>query len=191
MRPALCKVYIMPTPLLAKLEPSAVAALVFVGAVSFMLLMRSQRYFRRQRPEPLPSQRAKQAIPAASRPPADVERWQVDMHDLARELSAQLDSKLSALQYLVNLADERIAQLQSLTAQSSTSPGVARKASTDATQAEPLAHSASITLPTKHEARAAEIYALADAGESSQAIAAIVGAPIGEVELVLGLRSAR
>lgn len=168
-------------PLFARLEPSVVATLVFIGVISFTLLMRSQRYFRRQRPDPLPSILAKQRPAAISKPPADIDRWQVQMHDLARDLSAQLDSKLSALQYLVNLADERIAELQALTA----------ALSSTGTQAERLAQSAVHMPPTKPETRAAEIYALSDAGKSSQAIAALIGAPVGEVELMLGLRATR
>ena len=40
-----------------------------------------------------------------------VEHWEVRMHDLARELSAQLDSKMSALEHLIQDAERQITRL--------------------------------------------------------------------------------
>ncbi len=44
--------------------------------------------------------------------PKDVSRWQVEMHDLARDLSAQMDSKMSALQHLIRQAADESERLE-------------------------------------------------------------------------------
>lgn len=44
--------------------------------------------------------------------PRDISRWQVEMHDLARDLSAQLDSKMGALQHLIRQAAEESERLE-------------------------------------------------------------------------------
>ena len=47
--------------------------------------------------------------PTPTEAPPELSRWQVEMHETARDLKAELDSKLSALQALVALArHERI-----------------------------------------------------------------------------------
>jgi hypothetical protein len=47
-----------------------------------------------------------------SEPPPDFLRWQVEMHDTARELKAELDSKLAALQSLVLIARQESERLE-------------------------------------------------------------------------------
>lgn len=44
--------------------------------------------------------------------PEDLVRWEVEMQELARELSAKLDSKMSALEALVREADRAAARLE-------------------------------------------------------------------------------
>jgi hypothetical protein len=44
--------------------------------------------------------------------PIELLRWQVEMHDIARQLKAELDSKLSALQALVILAKRESERLE-------------------------------------------------------------------------------
>ena len=44
--------------------------------------------------------------PQASMPPRDFEQWEVAMHDLARDLSGQLDSKIRILELLIREADK-------------------------------------------------------------------------------------
>lgn len=177
----------MNSVLIAELTPGQVAAMVFMLVVTWMLLLRASRNMRKNRSEPLPSVQAKQHDAKSSARGAtagDLERWEVRMYDLARDLSAQLDSKMSALQHLVNLADTRIAELQrlqGLTAGQATTDGAG-------TQAERLTHTSADNGSGRSPSRQRQIYELADAGHSSQSIAAIVDLPVGEVELMLGLR---
>jgi hypothetical protein len=180
----------MDTQLFADMTAGQVAAMVFVLVVTWMLLLRANRNMRKNRSEPLPSVQAKQQEANKTSRGAtagELERWEVRMYDLARDLSAQLDSKMSALQHLVNLADQRIAELQRLSSQTEShvvNGGLG-------TQAERLAQSAggsSDKNPMRDSSRQQQVYDLADAGHTSQSIAAIVGSPVGEVELMLGLR---
>ena len=46
--------------------------------------------------------------------PPEVHRWQVEMHDTARRLSAQLDSKMRALQVFTKSAAQEADRLESL-----------------------------------------------------------------------------
>jgi hypothetical protein len=46
--------------------------------------------------------------------PVEVLRWQVEMHETARDLQAELDTKMRALQVLMRDADEKIARLEKL-----------------------------------------------------------------------------
>jgi hypothetical protein len=44
--------------------------------------------------------------------PREVVRWQVEMHETARDLKAELDSKISVLQTLVGMAREERQRLE-------------------------------------------------------------------------------
>jgi len=81
------------------------------GILILILLRRWQRHYGSRR------SRRKQATPAwvtTERPtkarrslttaPPEVLRWQVEMHELARDLKAELDTKMQALQVLVQQA---------------------------------------------------------------------------------------
>jgi hypothetical protein len=49
--------------------------------------------------------------------PADLVRWEVEMHDTARELKAELDTKMAALQVLIRQANEACERLERATAE--------------------------------------------------------------------------
>lgn len=49
---------------------------------------------------------------------ARIDRHQVELHDLARDLTAQIDSKLVLLQHLIAQSDERINRLETLLSES-------------------------------------------------------------------------
>jgi len=96
------------------------ASLLFaVGVVlAIAILMRRwNRYFRRR-----PSRRdAKAAALSASRTeqplmdaPPEILRWQVEMHETARDLKAELDTKIAVLERLTIDAREQAARLEEL-----------------------------------------------------------------------------
>ena len=87
--------------------------IVMIVVVGYLYL-RSQRYFARQKND------AASAAGAATTPPEkpytavpqDLTRWEVEMHDTARQLSGQLDGKLAALGHLIRDADRVAARLE-------------------------------------------------------------------------------
>lgn len=115
------------------------------------------------------------------------------MHDLARELQGQLDSKIVIIEQLLRDAKQQTDRLEAAISRAESR----RAVDDDVMSGQPSAEgaqpaSARANGKTEPVARAsrrhAEIYSLADEGLTSAAIASRLGSPIGEVELILGLR---
>ncbi len=208
------------------------AHLVFMGAallVTWIVLSKTRRYWK-QNSRPLPTPEgfgrrvAETAAGAAAAPPVETGPWEVQMHELARELSARLDSKMRALEQLTREADRAAARLEAALAatqrgaatasafsQAARTPREVLRVGNDfdappASQADGLklaGESPSSLVSSLEPARAPaadgpssqqrydEIYLLADYGHSAVEIAQRLGSPIGEVELILSLRSKR
>ncbi|MHC4178596.1 MAG: DUF6115 domain-containing protein [Planctomycetota bacterium] len=160
---------------------------VLLGALALVigwLLLRTHRYLSRQKGKDSPLVRVPRPKQADDGhhldAPPEVLRWEVQMHETARELSAQLDSKMRALQALIAEADRAAARLEAAAAKSP--DDLRQPAPSDpqpTTQAEALKSA---------RRRQEEIYTLADYGLDAAEIARRVGSPVGEVELILGLR---
>jgi hypothetical protein len=93
-----------------------VAVIVAMLLLIAILLLRSYRYFAR-------TKRRDTYLVRTERPevkqqghnfdaPAEVLRWEVHMHETTRDLSAQLDSKMLALQHLIKEADRAADRLE-------------------------------------------------------------------------------
>ena len=96
--------------LLAEFSMVQMIPVVALAMLSFLLLKRSSRYF--VRPEPkLRSQTPLQRGPAPASP-KEYERWQVEMHDLSRELKAEIDCKIILLEQLIREANEAATRLE-------------------------------------------------------------------------------
>jgi len=191
------------------------STLMFFLGVTLMtaiLLRRSFRYYRRRRgrtpDRPLRTAAANREVnreqPLMDAPP-EVLRWQVEMHETARDLKAELNSKMSALQVLIQMATEASDRLQA-TIDRAERLGISECRDT-LQEIERLAEQAGSTdgaplgtLPTPlpegtgHPLKRATtrelIFRLADQGNNALAIAQQVDAPIGEVEMILNLRPA-
>jgi len=104
----------------------------------------------------------------------------VEMADMARQITAQLDTRAARLEELIRQADQRIGQLNrgdSLSPGAPAPPSDSRNLASADSRSEPPE-------PSKH----ADIYALADQGKSPADIARALDRPRGEVELILALR---
>jgi hypothetical protein len=110
--------------------------------------------------------------------PSDMARAEIQMHDLARDLFGQLDSKIAIVTRLLQMAEEQAARLERALERAERLGGP------------PADPAAGVTPhpPAATEPRDREIFSLADQGYSSAMIASRVDAPIGEVELILSLR---
>jgi hypothetical protein len=199
--------------LLAQLTTAQAVFLVALAVVIGILLMRSQRHYARRESAPMvrverPQRPAKPALLEGSE---EMARWEVRMHDTARDLSAQLDSKMGALMHLVHEADRAAARLE--TALAAIPP--AHQAQRLASQIRagqgprppeggpaPMAERAGLAPDEAGESPAAgdaqpvprrydEIYTLADYGLDPTEIAQRVAMPVGEVQLILSLRGKR
>jgi hypothetical protein len=119
----------------------------------------------------------------------------VELSEMARQMTAQLDTRAARLEALIREADEKIAALQ---AANGAYPGtggnqVMVEAKVLESHAVPMpdrpGHVAMIEdAPPKLDPRHAEVYGLADEGQSAQEIARQTGRPRGEIELILALR---
>ena len=121
--------------------------------------------------------------------PADVARWEVAMHEAARDMKAELDTKMIALQTLTRLAQTESERLEAaITRARQLGLGAPRDVLDridNFVPEEPTAASP----PALPSALREQIYTLANQGHPTAAIAAETGAPLGEVELALSLRS--
>lgn len=103
----------MPIP--KELLPQVLLA-VGVAVFVFIMLRRSRGVFRRAEAQYAAESRG--AIHHASKQrageseSADYLRWQVEMHELARDVRAEIDTKLRALSTMQTLADKTLADLQ-------------------------------------------------------------------------------
>jgi len=202
--------------LLAEGQAANALLLAGVALVCAVLLFRSQRRIRRQTSsQPLPPSAWRPQAPTQSRtanavnPPQEAEDWQVEFHEMAREATAKLDNKIRILEHLIRDADARIARLQSVGEwlDRSAQLDVASNAASGLPSQSPGAEIGASRANEPHGATSTapfgsggddfvsqpygEIYALADAGQSSIKIASRLNRPVGEIELILGLRPKR
>jgi hypothetical protein len=162
-----------------------------VLAIAAVILRAQWRGRRREARQTLPSERMGRADaphPRPHLPPEELSRWQVEMHDLARELSGRLDSKLALLEGLLREAREESARLERLLDEARRAgvtegrPFEALESHAEDAGEAPLVPSS--TKPRRQE----EIYTLADTGHAPAEIARRLGTLVGEVELILSLR---
>ncbi len=159
-----------------------------VGILIWMLMRRSHKVRKNQRQDAneLAIQRKKfdsrdnSGAPLADAP-MEVLRWQGAMFDLQRDLKAELECKISVVQAMVRLADERIATMSAA--------GLA-----------PQGHNASLgTTPTAQRQgptsfqstglvrQIAEIELRMNQGKTAAEIASDLQLPLGDVELLQSL----
>ena len=187
--------------LLAKMELSDALLPAAILAVTIWLLIRIRRHRRRQK-------KPRSGMVRTDRPetverghhlglPAEAMKWEVEMHETARDLSAQLDSKMSALGHLIREADRASGRLETALdaagghARPPTQAGSLETAATtdfhpNSTPADGSPGEEATGQPA-HD----ELYTLADYGFDAREIAQRLGIPIGEVELILRLRRER
>jgi hypothetical protein len=140
--------------------------------------------------------------------PPELLRWQVEMHETARDLKAELDSKLAALQALVALAREERTLLEATISRlgrdefdqpRGTLAAIESLGDPAALEDSQRLAQLAARLPALPADLAADLFdrdrqslavsRLADQGLSSESIAEHLRLPLGEVELLLSLRA--
>ena len=121
----------------------------------------------------------------------------VDLEQMSRQISAQLDTRAARLEALLNEADEKIAaldranQLPIATSQRERDPFFTAKPQAAVERAESSSSPEPPNLsppPDGVDRTTARIYALSDEGRPTGQIAMEINRPQGEVELILALR---
>jgi DNA-binding protein H-NS len=112
----------------------------------------------------------------------------LEMSEMARQITAQLDTRSAKLEALIREADEKIATMKS---QPAAPPQNPPRAALQNQPPPPPAGSPFMAESTDQpmiDPRHALVYALADQGRSPKDIAQELNRPSGEIELILALR---
>lgn len=169
---------------LAQSDPLALFVLVALGLTIAILMLRAHRYLARQRgddhalvvpprPKPEPAARLMDG-------PPELARWEVEMHQTTRDLSAELNSRVSVLRAMVGEADRAAARLESALRKAADveagSPGSKERGPSDEQP------------PVSSDVSPEAVYTLADYGFSRADIAARLHRPQAEIERLLNAR---
>ena len=122
----------------------------------------------------------------------DLEQLLVELHEAARRLNAQLDTKAAKLEALIRDADQRIAALRSASATDASGPAPDADAAPTNPQRLDLVVGDSTVSPDAEEGADPlrhRILALATEGQTPVQIARDTGVQPGEVELILALQA--
>lgn len=169
--------------------------LLGAGVASYLMLRRAARRLPKTSSAAVPASRIHRntSLPGQTRHAltSSIERSSVELHDLARELQGELDSKARVLQLLIAQARSEAERLEDLLArcEAGSQAEATDSRDNDAEEAfllREIAHNASFEGAPPH---ADLVHRLANTGETAVAIAETLGRPLGEVELILSLRS--
>ena len=182
-------------------QTPASGLMLVAGMVVLMWVVFRQRNRNRRASKSTPVGRLEpyqsQTLSPLAAPPEAI-RWQVEMHETARDLKAEIDSKLALLQSLVAMARQESERLEAAIARAervglSASRDALEEIETASARIVPLADDALNSERADHAAwlqasQQRQIFRLADLGHEPSAIAQALEMPLGDVELALSLR---
>jgi hypothetical protein len=153
------------------------ALVVAVGLTVFYAVMRPMRKKR----DPLEKMSLRPGLASQRAVERDMNNLLVELSEMARQVTAQLDTRTLKLETLLKEADDKILQLKQA---ASETPVVPRSNGTEPVIEEKPSGPPSPAIDPRH----LEVYELADRRLSSQQIACQLSRPRGEVDLILALR---
>jgi hypothetical protein len=166
----------------AKLDPQTWVALIVAVVATAYLVLRSKA---KSKKDPLTRQPTQTSLAQQRAVERQMSNLLIELSEMARSVSAGLDTRVAKLQVLIEEADQRIAELKALGGGAAPihhdEPKTTMRIVSDA-PSEPAA-----AVEPHHE----QVYQLADLGKSAHEIAVMVGKPRGEIELILALRPRR
>jgi hypothetical protein len=166
----------MPHFLLESLPPDKQWVIYGVGGLALMYLF-IRRMGRKNKKDPLADAPVRFPVSQQRAVEREMQSLLVELSEMARQTTAQLDTRAAKLELLLQEADQKIAELRALTGgdgRSLPNFGVTRAAATPP--------------PAEEDPRHAEVYRLADQGKTASQIAHELGRHSGEIELILALR---
>jgi hypothetical protein len=176
----------------AKLDTQTWAALIVAVLATIYLVLRSKA---KSRKDPLSRQPAGPSLAQQRAVERQMSNLLVELSEMARAVSAGLDTRAAKLQVLIDEADQRIAELKALSGhvspqlskpQPSITPTTTMRLVSDTTP-----ESAVQDEPGSSDPRHQQVYELAALGKSAHEIAVMLGQPRGEIELILALHPRR
>ncbi len=166
---------------LAQSDRLMLFVLVTLGVIIAILLRRSYGYLRRQRRDDnalvVPPRPKPEPVTRLMDGPPELSRWEVEMYQTARDLSAELDTRTSILQAMIAEADRAAARLENALRAASESQSITHDSRKNTPDAE---HSAECSAATVQA-----VYVLADYGFPNTDIAARLGHPVAEIKRIL------
>jgi hypothetical protein len=171
-------------PLLADTSVAYIFLIAAILVATLTMFLRLYRYQSRQRHagDVRPSDRQHEPDPRGFRAdaPESIIRWEVQMQELARDLKAEIDSKMVALEHLIRDADRAAERLEKARATTDAHAPLADQAADNVSPTE--------WTDTENGRLRDEAYMLADYGFSAADIASRLNTPLGQIELILRLR---
>ena len=185
--------------LLAKITLSDLLLPFLMLIVIFIFVRRSRRRFRRSRDDStiVHVARPESDRSGSARTSDELIRQEVEFHERSRDMSGMIDSKIRVLQQLITQSQQQIERLEALLMKSEdpaagTSSPTAESASSPIV-AKPVVPISTPTTPDDPQLaeipHLSEILALADEGFSIATIAHRVGLPLQDVESILRERA--
>ena len=158
-----------------------IIAVVMLGVI--YILMRS----RGKGKDPLQQSVPRMSMTQRRNVERQMESLLVELSQMARQLSGQLDMRAAKLELLIKEADEKLAALAAATGRGTTTPF--EDAAVEAMASTTLPAAEKPVVPASPPRQHADVYQLADQGHTAQEIARQLQRPSGEVELILALRT--
>lgn len=152
-------------------------------AVTYLLLRSSAK----RKKDPLDSPGRMMSLSQQRATERQMESLLVELSEMARQISAQLDTRAAKLEALIREADEKLEQLRD--AQQQGSLPIEAPRSLPPRPVEEDRPPMRLIVPEPVDPRHVEVYRLADQGQSAHQIAQRLNRPSGEIELILALRS--
>lgn len=190
------------------------AQMLFLGGIALAVWVLMRRLFKhrsknRKHVDPVKEITKKERPVQSVDAPAEALRWEIRLHDLGRELSARIDSKISALSALTRLAHEAAQRLE-IAAQHAADIETQRYGSSPLDAIERRLHEVTfevgrpVSTAPEAEPRSVNVdpveslrrvvKRLLESGRTAEEIASETSMPLGEVEFLastLGKREGR
>ncbi len=152
-------------------------------AMTFGALVLMYVFFRpslRRKKDPLARSPAQSSLSQQRSAERQMTDLLVQLSEMARQITAQLDTRAAKLEALIQEADERLAALSDAATREKDPYAAPRPPGKATVEAPPVAREA--------DPRHAQVYELSDQGLTPREISRQVNRPTGEIELILALR---
>ncbi len=160
---------------------------ILVGVVLLVAIMLCLTYRKQRNPGPSPKTFAREHLAKIKEEHGmrgDIEELMVQLQELSRDISAQIDTRFTKLEASIQSADERIETLQKLIRTAQGRPAIDLVADDDD---KPQPSEPGPADPNDANVMRSRILALAETGKNSVEIAREIGGTPGEIELILSL----